>query len=120
MAKISGSREIRASMSIPGFELQAAVHDDQLLPTLTRWTHAPIKDETGDRLTPSHAVRRGQRHRYYLSHRLVAQSGEADLSGWRLPAATLEGAAITLIGAVRRMRTSLSLPRRAELQAAPS
>ena len=54
-------------------------------------------DETGDRLTPSHAVRRGQRHRYYVSHRLVAQSGEADLSGWRLPAATLEGAVVTLI-----------------------
>jgi hypothetical protein len=26
-------------------------------------------DETGDRLTPSHAVRRGKRHRYYVSRR---------------------------------------------------
>ena len=28
-------------------------------------------DETGDRLTPSHANKRGVRHRYYVSHRLV-------------------------------------------------
>ncbi len=54
-------------------------------------------DETGDKLTPSHAVRRGRRHRYYISHRLVARSGETDLSGWRLPAATLETAVAALI-----------------------
>ncbi|HSF96809.1 MAG TPA: recombinase family protein, partial [Thermohalobaculum sp.] len=54
-------------------------------------------DETGDRLTPSHAVRRGRRHRYYVSHRLIARSGEADLDGWRLPAATLEGTVLALI-----------------------
>jgi DNA invertase Pin-like site-specific DNA recombinase len=54
-------------------------------------------DEIGDRLTPSHAVRRGRRHRYYVSRRLIAQSGERDLDGWRLPAATLETAVVTLI-----------------------
>jgi len=54
-------------------------------------------DETEDRLTPSHAVRRGKRHRYYVSRRLIAGSGEPDLSGWRLPAAALEGAVAKLI-----------------------
>ena len=54
-------------------------------------------DETGDRLTPSHAVRRGKRHRYYVSRRLLADSGKSDISGWRLPAATLEGAVAELI-----------------------
>ncbi len=54
-------------------------------------------DETGDRLTPSHAVRRGKRHRYYVSRRLIADSGEPDLSGWRLPAAALERAVAKLI-----------------------
>ena len=34
-------------------------------------------DETGDRLTPSHANKKGVRHRYYVSHRLVRQSGVA-------------------------------------------
>ncbi len=48
-------------------------------------------DETGDRLTPSHAkTKAGMRLRYYISHRLVARSGEANLNGWRLPADQLE------------------------------
>jgi len=47
-------------------------------------------DETGDRFTPSHSSKRGKRHRYYVSHRLVKQAGEKDLSGWRLPALQLE------------------------------
>ena len=48
-------------------------------------------DETGDRLTPSHGkTRNGIRHRYYVSHRLIAQSGEKDVTGWRLNAQMLE------------------------------
>ena len=48
-------------------------------------------DETGDRLTPSHTkTRAGIRLRYYISHRLVAKSGEANPGGWRLPAEELE------------------------------
>ncbi len=57
-----------------------------------------ITDETGDGLTPSHAVRQGKRHRYYVSRRLIAESGAPDISGWRLPAATLERAVAKLIG----------------------
>jgi hypothetical protein len=56
-----------------------------------------LTDETGDRLTPSHAVRLGKRHRYYVSRRLIAESGKPDASGWRLPAAALEGAVAQLI-----------------------
>ena len=49
-----------------------------------------VFDETGDRLSPSHAVKAGVRYRYYISHRLmVAPKGEA--GGWRLPAKELEG-----------------------------
>jgi len=47
-------------------------------------------DETGDRFTPSHSNKRGKRHRYYISHRLVKRAGEKDLSGWRLPGLQLE------------------------------
>ena len=48
-------------------------------------------DETGDRLTPSHSkTKAGVRLRYYISHRLVAQSGEAHNDAWRLPAQELE------------------------------
>lgn len=50
-------------------------------------------DETGDRLTPSHTVRKKtnavRRHRYYVSSRLLMHGSKA-ASGWRLPAAKLE------------------------------
>ncbi|MFC6637026.1 recombinase family protein [Sulfitobacter sp. JBTF-M27] len=48
-------------------------------------------DETGDRLTPSHSkTKAGARLRYYVSHRLIKNSGEANKDGWRLPAQELE------------------------------
>ncbi len=48
-------------------------------------------DESGDRLTPSYTkTRAGVRLRYYVSHRLIKNSGEANKDGWRLPAEELE------------------------------
>lgn len=52
-----------------------------------------LTDETGDRLTPSHANKRGVRYRYYVSNRLlVGKKTKSDIqtSGWRLPAHPLE------------------------------
>lgn len=50
-----------------------------------------IYDETGDRLTPSHSkTKAGTRLRYYVSHRLIKNSGAKNKDGWRLPAAELE------------------------------
>jgi len=46
-------------------------------------------DETGDRLSPSHAMKAGRRYRYYVSRRLV-QARRKDETGWRLPAEQLE------------------------------
>ena len=54
-----------------------------------------IRDETGDRLTPTHTIRHGRRHHYYVSNRLI--SGGPDPSGWRLPAKTIERAIVDLI-----------------------
>ena len=43
-----------------------------------------IYDETGDRLTPSHSKTRAcVRLRYYVSHRLIKNSGAASKDGWR-------------------------------------
>ncbi len=71
-------------------------------------------DETGDRLTPSHAVRRGKRHRYYVSRRLIARSGEQNTGGWRLPASVLETAVAGLISKALVTQVSiLSLVRNA-------
>jgi len=47
-----------------------------------------LRDETGDWLTPTHTTKAGRRHRYYVSHRLIAKG--TDLTGWRLPAQKLE------------------------------
>ena len=46
-------------------------------------------DETGDRLTPSHATKGGKRYRYYVSRRLVTGFAN-DADGWRLPSDRLE------------------------------
>ena len=48
-----------------------------------------LYDETGDRLTPSHANKAGVRYRYYVSLRLLHE-GKKDSSDWRLPAKPLE------------------------------
>ncbi len=55
-------------------------------------------DEAGDRLTPSHSrSKTGTRLRYYISHRLITKSGDANIDGWRLPATELEGTVEHLI-----------------------
>ncbi|WP_235857915.1 recombinase family protein [Marimonas lutisalis] len=58
-------------------------------------------DETGDRLTPSHSkTKSGVRLRYYISHRLVAQSGQPHPDAWRLPAEELERKVAELVRSV--------------------
>jgi len=51
-------------------------------------------DETGDRLTPTQAIKDGRRYRYYISQRLM-QERKKDPSGWRLPAHELEAAVLS-------------------------
>ncbi len=47
-------------------------------------------DETGQALTPTHAVKKGLRHRYYVSRSLLGAGTEANAGGWRLPAKEIE------------------------------
>ncbi|MEL6745024.1 MAG: recombinase family protein, partial [Pseudomonadota bacterium] len=55
-------------------------------------------DEAGDRLTPSHANKKGRRYRYYVSNRLIKRSGETQpQGGWRLPARVLEQAVVSIV-----------------------
>lgn len=49
-----------------------------------------IFDETGDRLSPTHAKNHGKRYRYYVSTRLKSGQSKSD-GGWRIPACELEG-----------------------------
>ena len=49
-------------------------------------------DETGDRLTPTHAHKNGTRYRYYVSRRLTDKRKQciSGQEGWRIPALELE------------------------------
>ena len=50
-----------------------------------------VFDETGERLTPTHAVKKGTRYRYYVSTSLVTSIGNNRSGGWRIPSGNLEG-----------------------------
>jgi DNA invertase Pin-like site-specific DNA recombinase len=47
-------------------------------------------DAAGERLTPTHAVKKGTRYRYYVSQALITGSAQSDPKGQRIPAASLE------------------------------
>ena len=59
-------------------------------------------DENGERLTPTHAVKKGTRYRYYVSKSLIIGTAKDRPKGRRIPAANLESLVIT------RLRTFLS------------
>jgi len=46
-------------------------------------------DETGDRLTPTHAVKKGTRYRYYVSTALITGAARNRSNGRRIPTANL-------------------------------
>src|SRR5713226_3145438 len=52
-------------------------------------------DESGRRLTPSHAVKGKRRYRYYVSRCLVTGSAKRTEAGWRVPSAELERSVAT-------------------------
>ncbi len=56
-------------------------------------------DAAGERLTPSHALKKGVRYRYYVSRHLVA-GAKSDRPGLRLPAFGIEALVRSRIGAL--------------------
>ena len=72
-----------------------------------------VFDETGDPLTPTYAVKKGRRYRYYISKRLVHASDQHD-DGWRIPAKELEHVVCQTISEYlndeARIHASLSTP----------
>jgi hypothetical protein len=57
-----------------------------------------LVDARGERLTPSHAVKKGRRYRYYLSAALITDAGTDRAQGWRLAATEIEEAVIRILG----------------------
>ena len=53
-----------------------------------------VFDETGERLTPTYAVKKGTRYRYYVSTGLLTGARKDHSNGRRIPAGNLEGLVI--------------------------
>jgi DNA invertase Pin-like site-specific DNA recombinase len=58
-----------------------------------------VFDETGERLTPSHAVKKGTRYRYYVSRSLIIGTAKDRSRGRRIPAGNLEALVINRLRA---------------------
>ncbi len=56
-----------------------------------------LVDARGERLTPSHAVKKGRRYRYYISAALITEAGTDRAQGWRLAAKEIEEAVIRIL-----------------------
>jgi site-specific DNA recombinase len=67
-----------------------------------------LYDPSGERLTPSHAVKKGRRYRYYVSRSLVKRSADQAPEGWRLPAQTMEDAVNNALGTILADRAGLT------------
>jgi len=59
-------------------------------------------DDSGERLTPTHAVKKGTRYRYYVSKSLITEAAKDHSQGRRIPAGNLE----TLV--IDRLRSLLA------------
>ncbi len=58
-----------------------------------------VFDATGERLTPTYAIKKGARYRYYISASLMRQAKTRRSHGWRIPAGDLEGLVINRLRA---------------------
>ena len=64
-------------------------------------------DESGEGLTPSHAVKGNRRYRYYVSRRLINGTASQSETGWRIPAAEIERTVATAVAATLDDRTAI-------------
>jgi site-specific DNA recombinase len=65
-------------------------------------------DENGQPLTGRHAVKKGRRHRYYVSRRLLSEGANGTANhGWRLPASEIERTVAVAAGAILEDKSAL-------------
>jgi site-specific DNA recombinase len=77
-----------------------------------------LVDARGERLTPSHAVKKGRRYRYYVSAALITEAGTDRAQGWRLAAREVEEAVIRIL--IDALTSPASLVQRFGSAAKPS
>src|SRR5712672_3607902 len=56
-----------------------------------------LVDARGERLPPSHAVKKGRRYRYYVSAALITDAGTDRAQGWRLAAREIDEVVIRIL-----------------------
>ena len=67
-------------------------------------------------MTPTHAVKKGRRYRYYVSTPLITGTRSDHAKGWRIPAGDIEGSGprsaprILCVGAGRRRSAVMLRP----------
>jgi len=59
-----------------------------------------VFDQNGQRLSPTYAIKKGTRYRYYISASLMRRAGTGPSSGWRIPAGDLEGIVLNRLRAL--------------------
>ena len=81
--------------------LEAGAEEPSLLAGL-------IVDAQGDRMTPTHAVKRAKRYRYYVSASLLADDQTQARKGMRVPAGDIEGLALDRLRTFFASRTDVA------------
>ncbi len=64
-------------------------------------------DETGERLTPSHAVKGNRRYRYYVSRSLMKGAAGQNAKGWRIPALEIEHSLAAALAGILNDRAAI-------------
>jgi site-specific DNA recombinase len=86
-------------------------HTVRTIGTLNGSMRSPLMgklfDETGERLTPTHAVKGNRRYRYYVSRSLLKGAAGSNALGWRTPAMELERRLAAALSKILRDRASL-------------
>ncbi|MCP4319857.1 MAG: hypothetical protein GY789_28740 [Hyphomicrobiales bacterium] len=83
---------------------------DRSSPGNIRSTHiltGLIFDETGDRMSPTHAIKSNRRYRYYISARIMRERRKQS-DGRRVPAAEIERPVLAALGAYLNDRNRLA------------
>jgi site-specific DNA recombinase len=95
----TGSRTVNFSCRIrtvswDSTQLLLRSHAVGRTPRARKSTPSPLTgklfDESGQSLTPSHAVKGERRYRYYVSRNLIKETRDSGGRGWRLPAPEIE------------------------------
>src|SRR6266850_2403649 len=90
MSRLGGPWETKLATNATNHRRKADAVEPSLLAGV-------LVDARGERFTPSHAVKKGRRYRYYVSAALITQAGADHAQGWRLPAQEIEDAVIRVL-----------------------